>query len=108
MLIPRKANLSLKPLLPKSKLLCVTASHFVSSDNIFGPVLPSNFTYMASSLSGLLLHSNGFQPGFVGRVRTGAFIAAGVAAHLGACTLPVGVDFDPSSDDTAVDDCHLR
>jgi hypothetical protein len=80
--IPKYASLSLKPRLPWSKLLCVTASHLTSSSSTLSPPGPSIRTYASSSLLGSSLTLN-TPPFAAGRILKGACMRGGVCCHRG-------------------------
>lgn len=80
--LPMNANLSLYPLLPWSKLLCVTTCHFTASDIIVSPSRPSILFKASSSFPGSSFTSNVSTSSF-GRVLYGARIADGARCHLG-------------------------
>jgi hypothetical protein len=81
MVLPKNASRSLKPLRPWSKLLCVIASHLVSSERMRSPPMPKSLLYIAASLAGLSFGTNAC--GSRERREKGAFEASGVYDHLG-------------------------
>lgn len=81
---PSNANRSLNPLLPWSKLLCVTASHLSSSGSILLPPGPSKRLYTSSSRVGSLFTAQIlFLALFAKSSCSGAFMPSGVWLHRG-------------------------
>ena len=103
--IPKYASLSLKPRLPWSKLLCVTASHLTSSSSNLSPPGPSIRTYASSNLLGSSLTL--YMPPFAaGRILKGACMRGGVCCHRGLSA--ASVSCSGARDGVVVEKAHAE
>jgi hypothetical protein len=103
--IPKYASRSLNPLLPCSKLLCVTASHLTSSPSTLSPPGPSILMYASSKRFGSSLTLR-TPPCASGRIRKGAVMRGGVFCHRGLSA--ASVSYSGACDGVVLENVHAE